>query len=105
MCRVKVVVVKMIASKANQHHYEHLLFGCVTEGELQPLLHRLRGLCDYATTGGVPFLEREVGYKIGRDHFSGSFTSLFFYFISIEAGNAITRVKVRQSLDAPEAPW
>ena len=57
---------QMMSNKASQHHYEHLLFGCVTEAELQPLLHRLRGLCDYATTGGVPFLDREVGYKIGR---------------------------------------
>lgn len=68
------------------HQYEHLLFGSVTESELPALLHRLRGLCDYATSGGIPFLDREIGYKI-------------------EAGPAVTRMKVRQSLDAPGAPW
>ena len=97
----------MMSNKASQHHYEHLLFGCVTEVELQPLLHRLRGLCDYATTGGVPFLDREVGYKIGRVTSSwpscASLTNGLFVFV--EAGNAITRVKVRQSLDDLEAPW
>ena len=51
-------------SKSN-HQYEHLLFGSVTETELPALLHRLRGLCDYATSGGVPFADREIGYKIG----------------------------------------
>lgn len=48
-----------------QQQYEHLLFGSVTDAELNPLLHRLRGLCDYATAGGVPFTDREIGYKIG----------------------------------------
>lgn len=90
--------------------YEHLLFGSVTEAELSPLLHRLRGLCDYATTGGIPFLDREVGYKIGAHlalilllvHFTDTFR---LCLVCAEAGNAVTRVKVRQSLDAPEAPW
>jgi hypothetical protein len=49
----------------SSHQYEHLLFGSITEAELPALLHRLRGLCDYATTGGVPFVDREIGYKIG----------------------------------------
>ena len=96
-----------MSGKVSQHHYEHLLFGCVTEAELPALLHRLRGLCDYATTGGIPFLDREVGYKIG------SFITLIDIGASLtcshlhctEAGNAITRVKVRQSLDEPEVPW
>lgn len=52
-------------AKSSQQHYEHLLFGSVTEAELHPLLHRLRGLCDYATTGAIPFTDREIGYKIG----------------------------------------
>ena len=50
-------------SKSSQ--YEYLLFGSVTDSELPSLLHRLRGLCDYATGGGIPFVDREIGYKIG----------------------------------------
>ena len=50
-------------SKSSQ--YEYLLFGSVTDSELHSLLHRLRGLCDYATGGGIPFVDREIGYKIG----------------------------------------
>lgn len=53
----------VMSSKSSQ--YEHLLFGSVTESELPSLMHRLRGLCDYATRGGVPFVDREIGYKIG----------------------------------------
>ena len=45
--------------------YEYLLFGSVSEANLEALLHRLRGLCDYAATGGIPFKERELTYKIG----------------------------------------
>ena len=45
--------------------YEYLLFGSVSEANLDALLHRLRGLCDYAVTGGIPFKERELTYKIG----------------------------------------
>ena len=45
--------------------YEHLLFGSVTEANLQALLHRLRGLCDGATEGGIEFCDREITYKIG----------------------------------------
>ena len=55
----------MQANKPPSQQYEHLLFGSVTDAELNPLLHRLRGLCDYATAGGVPFTDREIGYKIG----------------------------------------
>ena len=50
---------------SKSHQYEHLLFGSVTESELPALLHRLRGLCEYATSGGIPFVDREIGYKIG----------------------------------------
>lgn len=52
-------------AKSSQHQYEYLLFGSVQETDLEPLLHRLRGLCDYATTGGIPFTDRELVYKIG----------------------------------------
>ncbi len=45
--------------------YEFLLFGNVSEADVTALLHRLRGLCDYATTGGVAFTDREITYKIG----------------------------------------
>lgn len=49
--------------------YEYLLFGSVSEANLEALLHRLRGLCDYAATGGIPFKERELTYKIGGRSF------------------------------------
>ena len=45
--------------------YEHLLYGSVTESNLPTLLHRLRGLCDFATQGGIPFSDREIALKIG----------------------------------------
>ena len=53
-------------AKSSQHQYEYLLFGSVSDSDVAPLLHRLRGLCDYATTGGVPFTDRELTYKIGE---------------------------------------
>jgi hypothetical protein len=56
---------KMAGHKSSQQQIEHLLFGSVSEEELKPLLDRLRGLCDFATTGGVPFMDREIAYKIG----------------------------------------
>ena len=59
------VVFKMAGHKSSQQQIEHLLFGSVSEEELKPLLDRLRGLCDFATTGGVPFTDREIAYKIG----------------------------------------
>ena len=46
--------------------YEYLLFGSVSEKGLHALLHRLRGLCDFATTGGVPFVDRELAFRIGE---------------------------------------
>ena len=56
-----------MARSTTPQQYEHLLFGSVTDGELTPLLHRLRGLCDYSTAGGLPFVDREIGYKIGSN--------------------------------------
>ncbi len=97
----------MSKSSSQQQQYEHLLFGSVTDAELSPLLHRLRGLCDYATAGGLPFVDREIGYKIGSKLKAPSdvlFQCVCLY-VSVEAGNAVTRMKVRQSLDNPEAPW
>ena len=66
--------------------YEFLLFGSLSESNLPTLLHRLRGLCDYATsttttsssssTGGAgggrdgvgltTFTDREIVLKIGE---------------------------------------
>ena len=46
--------------------YEFVLYGSVSENNLGGLLHRLRGLCDYATEGGSPFQDREFCLKIGR---------------------------------------
>ena len=56
----------MMSAKSGQQHNEQLLFGSVTEAELPSLLDRLRGLCDYATSGGIPFLDRELCYRIGN---------------------------------------
>ncbi len=49
----------------NQQLYEFLLFGSVSESELPSLLHRLRGLADFATCGGIAFTDKEQTYKIG----------------------------------------
>ncbi len=70
MCHVIMIthwyVSSMMSTRSSgQQQYEHLLFGSVTVAELSPLLHRLRGLCEYATGGGIPFVDREIGYKIG----------------------------------------
>ena len=51
---------------SHQQQYEFLLFGSVSEADVKALLHRLRGLCDFATTGGVSFTDREITYKIGE---------------------------------------
>lgn len=60
----------MAGHKSAQQQIEHLLFGSVSEEELKPLLDRLRGLCDYATSGGVTFTDREIAYKIGTIKFA-----------------------------------
>ena len=46
-------------------HCEHVLYGCVTEANLPVIFHRLRGLCDYATEGGIPFSDREIILRLG----------------------------------------
>lgn len=51
------------ATKGQQ--YEYLLFGSVTDGNVSTLLHRLRGLCDYASSGGTPFTDKEIVLKSG----------------------------------------
>ena len=89
--------------------YEHLLFGSVTEANLQALLHRLRGLCDGATEGGIEFCDREITYKIGpyitRKPLTGvRCTSRALNFLEA-TGVGASKVRVRQSLDVPDAPW
>ncbi|XP_064384123.1 mediator of RNA polymerase II transcription subunit 18-like [Halichondria panicea] len=69
----------------NQQLYEFLLVGSVSDSELPSLLHRLRGLADFATCGGIAFIDKEQTYKI-------------------EIGNTRSVVRVRQSLDNAEAP-
>ena len=54
------------AKPPNQQLYEFLLFGSVSETELTSLLHRLRGLCDFATCGGIEFCDKEQTFKIGQ---------------------------------------
>ncbi len=66
------VMAKMVGrDRGSGYHqqYEFLLFGSVSEGDVKALLHRLRGLCDFATTGGVAFTDREITYKIGDSVF------------------------------------
>jgi mediator of RNA polymerase II transcription subunit 18 len=75
-----------MATKPSGQSYEYVLYGSVSPANHAALLHRLRGLCTGATTGGSSFTDREITYKI-------------------EAGAASSKVKVRQSLDAPDAPW
>ena len=55
-----------MARGAQPQQYEYLLFGSVQERDVPALLQRLRGLCDYATTGGIPFSDKEITYKIGK---------------------------------------
>ena len=55
----------MSGHKSSQY-YEYLLFGSVSEKDLPPLLHRLRGLCDFSTTGGISYVDRELAFKIGE---------------------------------------
>lgn len=75
-----------MAAKLSGQSYEYVLYGSVSPANHSALLHRLRGLCTGATTGGVSFTDREITYKI-------------------EAGSSSSKLKVRQSLDTPEAPW
>lgn len=60
--------VMSIGNRSSTHvhsqQYEHLLFGSVSEANLPALLHRLCGLCDYSSSGGVPFTDREITFKI-----------------------------------------
>ena len=55
-----------MAGHKSSQYYEYLLFGSVSEKDLSPLLHRLRGLCDSATTGGISYVDRELAFKIGE---------------------------------------
>ena len=59
------VIPKMSGLKSSQY-YEYLLFGSVSEKDIPALLHRLRGLCDFATTGGISYVDRELAFKIGE---------------------------------------
>lgn len=54
------------SARALGQQYEYLLYGSVSEANLAALLHRLRGLCDFATSGGTAFSDREIVLKIGR---------------------------------------
>ena len=54
-----------MALKPSGQSYEYVLYGSVSPANHTTLLHRLRGLCTGATTGGVAFTDREITYKIG----------------------------------------
>ena len=55
-----------MAKSSSGQSYEYVLYGSVSAANQPALLHRLRGLCTGATTGGAPFKEREITYKIGQ---------------------------------------
>ena len=55
-----------MATKPSGQSYEYVLYGSVSPANHPALLHRLRGLCTGATTGGVPFNDREITYKVGQ---------------------------------------
>ena len=67
-----------MAVKPSGQSYEYVLYGSVSPANHPALLHRLRGLCTGATTGGVSFTDREITYKIGR-HTSNFFLVNYFY--------------------------
>ena len=55
-----------MAAKPSGQSYEYVLYGSVSAANHPALLHRLRGLCTGATTGGITFKDREITYKIGQ---------------------------------------
>ena len=60
-----------MASKApSGQSYEYVLYGSVSPANHSALLHRLRGLCTGATTGGASFTDREITYKIGQNFYN-----------------------------------
>ena len=59
----QIIIMTVTAGRIPQ--CEHILYGSVTETNLPVLFHRLRGLCDYATEGGIPFSDREITLRIG----------------------------------------
>ena len=62
---------------------EHLLYGSVTETNLPVLFHRLRGLCDYATEGGISFTDREITLRIGGrgENYDKNIIIINYYYI------------------------
>lgn len=55
-----------LLQKPSGQSYEYVLYGSVSPANHVALLHRLRGLCAGATTGGTSFADREITYKIGQ---------------------------------------
>lgn len=87
--------------RTHGQQYEFVLYGSVSENNLPALLHRLRGLCDYATEGGSPFTDREYVLKIGgRGHKMAALN-----FFPAENQSSSAKLQVRQSLDQQDAPW
>ena len=66
-----------MATKPSGQSYEYVLYGSVSPANHAALLHRLRGLCTGATTGGSTFTDREITYKIGSILKSRSHTVLY----------------------------
>ena len=94
----------MAVVKPSGQSYEYALYGSVSPANHSALLHRLRGLCTGATTGGTSFTDREITYKIGIS-FTRARERTDSASPSIEAGSSSSKLKVRQSLDTPDAPW
>ena len=64
-------------AKLSGQSYEYVLYGSVSPSNHIALLHRLRGLCTGATTGGVPFVDREITYKIGEPFFCSVYHAMY----------------------------
>ena len=68
---------------------QHFLHGSISSNEtLQALLHLLRGLCEDAASGSIPFLDLEVAYTI-----------------QLAAGNVSMSLRARRSMMHEGYPW
>ena len=68
---------------------QHFLHGSISSNHtLQALLHLLRGLCEDAARGSIPFLDQEISYTI-----------------QLAAGNPSMSLRARRSLLFEGYPW
>ena len=86
--------------------YEHLLFGSVSQGGVDSLLNRLRGLCDFPECKfNDRVLTAIISEKFSKLSKEESFTFIFRTTEPQSSGaNASVKATVRQSLDDSNAP-